>query len=157
VSNTICMQPFFNLSKDDQLLVLKWRNDDKIRKWMYNKDIIEEIDHIDFINNLKYNKDKKYFLVILKDKKIGVIYFTDIDYEFGIYSNPNFKGNGKVLMKTILYYTFEVLKLKKLKAEVFSINERALSLYLKFGFKNIGMKNVNSQDIICMELINEDR
>jgi RimJ/RimL family protein N-acetyltransferase len=48
-------------------------------------------------------------------------------------------------------YAFEVLKLKTLKLEAFSDNERAIGLYRKFNFKESGKKIADGRSIVCME------
>jgi ribosomal protein S18 acetylase RimI-like enzyme len=44
------------------------------------------------------------------------------------------------------------MKIKKLKLEVFSENERAINLYKKFKFKQTDVKEINNKEVICMEL-----
>lgn len=159
---TIAIVPFYELSEDDKLLVLTWRNNDNIRKWMYDSEIIEQKNHLKFIENLKTVQEKQYFLVFQDKRRIGVIYFVDIDTEngyseFGLYANPELGGVGSILMNTICEYGFNTLRLKRLVAEVFDNNLKAINLYSKFGFKFFDKKNVNEQEIICMELKYEDR
>jgi UDP-4-amino-4,6-dideoxy-N-acetyl-beta-L-altrosamine N-acetyltransferase len=57
-------------------------------------------------------------------------------------------------MDTYIKYVFTILKLKKLKLEVFSDNQKALNLYEKFNFKETSKKIVNHKNVICMELSN---
>ena len=57
--------------------ILEWRNDESIRKWMYNSDIISLEQNLSFIDSLKYKKDKVYFLVKRNNEYIGVFYVVD--------------------------------------------------------------------------------
>ena len=153
---------FTKLCDTDKLLVLDWRNDEYVRKWMHSSGIISEKEHFAFIQILKTEKTKQFYLVANKDKYIGVIYFTNINMigkaaEFGIYSNPTIRGKGKILMNSICEYGFNVLKIDKLTAEVFKANEKAIRLYSKFNFQKTDRKIVNSQEIICMELKNKNK
>ncbi|ADN08186.1 UDP-4-amino-4,6-dideoxy-N-acetyl-beta-L-altrosamine N-acetyltransferase [Sulfurimonas autotrophica] len=155
---------FIELNEDTQLKILTWRNHPTIKKWMYTDDNILLDNHLNFISSLKSTKDKQYFVVDKDEQQIGVIYFTNIDTnkkecEFGLYANPFEKiaGVGSILEKLCIEYAFDILKLKKLKLEVFSNNKKALNLYKKFNFKEIGKKIVNNKDVICMELKNENR
>lgn len=50
---------FYNLNEEEMKLVFNWRNNELIRKWMYNQEIIELDKHLEFIKNLKNDK-KKY-------------------------------------------------------------------------------------------------
>ena len=158
------LKNFVILSEDEKLMVLKWRNYDDVRLWMYNTNIISMIDHLEFINKLEDDSKNKYFLVIKNKNNIGVIYFNNINYEqkeceFGLYANPFEKiaGVGKILEEVCIKYAFNILKLQTLKLEVFSENERAINLYKKFNFEKTGEKIVKNKEIICMELENENR
>ena len=160
--NGASLTNLFELSDNNKLMVLDWRNNENIRKWMHNSDIISQDEHFTFIDTLKNNKTKQYYLVSLNESYIGVIYFTNIDKinktsEFGIYSNPNLKGNGKVLMDVICEYSFNILNSHKIVSEVFENNQRAINLYQYFNFKKSGEKLFNNTKIIYMELENENR
>ncbi len=156
--NKIELITFQDLSKEDKILILNWRNHENVRKWMYNSEKILQENHFKFIESLKISKTNKYFLVLQNKKKIGVIYFTNIDdankdSEFGLYANPEIKGVGKLLMDTICDYAFEKMSYNKLTAEVFDSNKRAISLYLGKNFKQFKAKIIDEKKIICMELI----
>ena len=160
--NNACLINFVELNKDTQLKILTWRNHPSIKKWMYTNDDILIDNHVNFISSLKDARDKQYFLVDKEEQQIGVIYFTNIDKnkkecEFGLYANPFEKiaGVGQILEEICIKYAFDILKLKKLKLEVFSDNKKALNLYRKFNFKETDRKIVNDRDMICMELENE--
>ena len=66
---------FIDLSLEEKIMVLGWRNHPEIRKWMYNQDEIKLEEHLNFIDSLKLRKDKLYFLVKKEDEFIGVIDF----------------------------------------------------------------------------------
>jgi len=149
---------FIDLDQKEKLMVLSWRNDERIRKWMITEDIISQDSHFKYIESLASKKDSLYFLVKKEDNPIGVIDFTRINNdtkkaEIGIYSNPELKGVGSFLMQEIINYGFNVLEVKILIAKVFYRNRKALKLYKKFDFREI----VIDKEIIIMELKNEDR
>ena len=130
---------FTSLSGEQKLMVLKWRNDERIAKFMKNKSVGKE-EHFAFLERLKSIQDKIYFLV--NDKAmgefIGVISFVDItkqSCEFGVYKNPELKGVGKKLLDLIKEYAFFTLKVGIIKAKAYNNNEKAIALYEKFGFK----------------------
>jgi len=58
-----------------------------------------------------------------------------------------------VLEEVCIKYVFDLLRLNKLKLEVFSDNLRAINLYEKYNFKEVGVKSINDKKVICMELI----
>ncbi|MBP6714226.1 MAG: UDP-4-amino-4,6-dideoxy-N-acetyl-beta-L-altrosamine N-acetyltransferase [Aliarcobacter sp.] len=157
----IKLMNFTELTLEQKEMVLIWRNSSEIRKWMYSQEEIELNDHLNFIESLKSRKDKLYFLVKKDKEYIGVIDFTEIIEEeslhMGIYTNPNIKGNGKILLNKIIEYSFDNLKVKKIYSEVFSQNNKAYELYEKYNFKDISKKTINNKEVICMELNNENR
>jgi len=149
---------FTKLSKIEKVIVFNFRNDSRIRMWMYNKEPLLYKKHLEYIDTLNEKKDRVYYLVKHLDRYIGVVDLTSIDKklneaELGIYSNPELKAQGNILMQTILDYSFQVLKLKKVKANVYLKNTSAIALYKRFGFYKIEEKN----NLLYMELINENR
>ena len=151
---------FIDLSQEEKMMILEWRNKIDIQKWVHTQNDISLEEHLDFIDSLKTIKDKLYFLVKKDDIYIGVINFTQIKSNeslvMGIYANPNLKGYGKILLETIIYFSFEILKVEKIFSEVYFENERAFSLYKIYGFKDYSYKIVNDKRVICMELNNID-
>ena len=107
---------FTDLTDEQILMVLRWRNDERIAKLMKNKSVSEQ-EHRKFIANLKNDETKRYFLVKENNDYIGVIDFVDIaadSCEFGIYANPELKG--KILMQTIAEYAAKPLTVGELKS-----------------------------------------
>jgi len=150
---------FINLEYDEKVMILKWRNHPKIKSVMHNNLDILLDDHLNFIESLKKRDDKKYFLVKENSLNIGVIDFINItkyEAELGIYSNPDLRGYGTLLLSEICTYAFETLKVQVLKAEVYKTNVTAIQLYQKFNFKEIQSKNKENKEIIFMELKNEN-
>ena len=129
---------FTDLTDEQILMVLCWRNDERVAKFMKNKSVSEQ-EHRNFISNLKNDETKRYFLVKEDSDYIGVIDFVDIaadSCEFGIYANPELKG--KILMQTIVEYAAKTLKVGELKSCAYNENEKAIALYGKFGFEIYG-------------------
>lgn len=135
----ILLKNFIALSEEEKRLVLIWRNDFEVSSFTKTKNI-NLIEHLKFIEELKYHKDKQYFLVYKEKEAIGVISFVNITLhscEFGLYARPGLRGIGKILMQEIKNYAFNVLKVRILKACVFKNNEKALKLYEKNNFSII--------------------
>ena len=147
---------FTELSLDEKKMILQWRNDERIKKWMFSTDTITLENHLKYIDMLSLKKDRVYFLVKYKNSPIGVIDFTEIDAfkaNFGLYANPDKKGVGNILMEEIINYGFHILKVKKLIAEVFETNIKAIKLYGKYDFTTVEKKD----NLLIMELDNENR
>ena len=129
---------FTDLTDEQILMVLRWRNDERVAKFMKNKSVSEQ-EHRNFISNLKNDETKRYFLVKEDSDYIGVIDFVDIaadSCKFGIYANPELKG--KILMQTIAEYAAKTLKVGELKSCTYNENEKAIALYREFGFEIYG-------------------
>lgn len=151
---------FIDLSLSQKRMILSWRNNENIKAWMYTQDDISLENHMTFIETLKIKEDKLYFLVKKGNQDLGVIDFTNItksSLHMGLYINPELKGLGKLFLEIIIFYSFEVLKVSKIIAEVFIQNQKAYELYKKFGFIDFDTKIVNQKEVICLELENEDR
>jgi len=148
---------FTKLSLDAKKMILGWRNHPNVKKWMYSQNDISLDEHLNFIESLKVKADSKYFLLKKKGELIGVIDFTSINYkkkeaEIGLYSNPELKGNGKIILECIIDYGVNNLKLEKLFANLFIENKIAYGLYEKFSFKEYN----RDDKLIYMEFKNED-
>ena len=129
---------FTDLTDEQILMVLCWRNDERVAKFMKNKSVSEQ-EHRNFISNLKNDETKRYFLVKNGGEYISVIDFVDIaadSCEFGIYANPELQG--KILMQTIAEYAAKTLKVGELKSCAYNENKKAIALYRKFGFEIYG-------------------
>jgi UDP-4-amino-4,6-dideoxy-N-acetyl-beta-L-altrosamine N-acetyltransferase len=123
---------FICLDNDEKQMILSWRNDERIRKWMYNTNIITIENHLSFIANLKDNQAKKYWLVQRNNRKIGVMSIVNIENkvgEWGYYMAPEWhEANLSVeFYNYSLMYLFEVEEMNKL-----------------YGYERIGNKNANS-------------
>ncbi len=161
---------FINLTGDEKFEILKWRNDENIRKWMFNDKIIAAENHLKFIDNLK-NDDKNFYWRV-GDKaglKYGVISLNKLDTEngnsyLGIYKNPDLdiRGAGAVLMKALFHAAFGTLGLHTLKLEVTADNERAVNFYHKAGFCKEGRlrdflnKGGRRLDVVVMGITREE-
>ena len=77
--NNIKLINFIDLTLDEKKIVLNWRNNSNIKKWMLTTQNIILQDHLNYIESLKLKKDKMYFLVKDTQKYIGVIDFINID------------------------------------------------------------------------------
>lgn len=151
---------FYDLNHNQKSMVLEWRNNENIKKWMYGSSNISKKDHFDFCDSLQNDNNKRYFLVSKDHEYLGVVYFTGITEEetcFGLYANPETTGVGRILESISIKYAFDILKVKKLSLEVFSENKQVANLHKKYNFHVSCEKTVNNKKVICMELKNENR
>ena len=159
MKNIITHINFTNLDIEQKKIILSWRNNENIKKWMFNDKNISMQSHLQFITSLEYSHDKKYFLLKNDNVNIGIVNFTKINNRrayLGLYANYKLKGMGILLLNFICDYGFNTLKLTTLYAEVFANNEKAIKLYNKFNFKESSKKTINNKEVILMELTNEN-
>lgn len=149
---------FTELSEDDLHYVLKMRNHPEIKKWMVNQDDITEAQHFSFVEALRIDTTKCYFLVKKSSDTIGSINFTHIDKQqktadFGLYANPfhQVSGAGRMLEEASIAYAKKQLKLAYLNLEVFADNNKAINFYNKNGFIQVGTKTITNQPVYCMQ------
>lgn len=136
---------FINLDDEDLEIIRSWRNNENIRKWMYNDEMIEKEEHANFIDSLRHKSKTGYWLVKRNKQYTGVLDITKIDFKnknayFGIYGNPEerIEGRGKILAKAMKELAFDKLKLHSIHLEAIEDNERAINFYEKIGFTKEG-------------------
>lgn len=85
---------YAEMNEEEQRIIWELRNHPSVARWMVNSGTIEYDIHLSFINKLKTQTDKDYF--IIKDKDNNIIGSINIDYtetpypERGIFINPDF-------------------------------------------------------------------
>ena len=160
---------FINLSAEEKEMVLGWRNQESIRKWMYSDTIISSKEHADFLSNLTKDKNNSYWVAENGDEILfGTISLNKIDFKnkhayIGIYSNPynEIKNRGHLLIQCIKKLAFEIAGLHTLKLEVIANNQKAINFYKKSGFNEEGrlkefvFKDGQWHDVIVMGIMND--
>ncbi|MBN2896305.1 MAG: UDP-4-amino-4,6-dideoxy-N-acetyl-beta-L-altrosamine N-acetyltransferase [Campylobacterales bacterium] len=147
------LKNFTDLSTSERDLVRQWRNDERVRTYMYTTHEISAQEHEAFILRLRSEATKRYFLIFEDDTPIGVIDFTDIRAQsalIGLYANPTQHGVGAVLMQSIIDYAL-MQEWHTLRAEVLASNLRAQNLYARFGFELREKSRYREQEILIME------
>ena len=123
---------FIELSLDQKKMILEWRNHEKVRLMMVNKDPISLQSHLDYIRTLENRNDCFYWLVEGSDKSfVGVLDLLHVDLnsdmgELGFYLNPSEAGKGFEFMIECNYFVYGVLKLGNNHVTVNSRNKEIL-------------------------------
>ena len=130
---------FINTILEEKKMILKWRNNENVRKWMIDKSIIPLEEHIKYIDLLKYKQDKLCFLIKEDKNYLGIVEFDEITNNsayFGINSNlnSNIQDIGKILEEISIYLAKKYLNLKKLKLYVYKNNIKATTLYKQSNY-----------------------
>jgi UDP-4-amino-4,6-dideoxy-N-acetyl-beta-L-altrosamine N-acetyltransferase len=136
---------FVNLSDQQKEMIRQWRNNDKIKNWMYSNHVISKEEHLNFIERLKKDNSNYYWLGQEENSDdIGVVYLNELDRKkknayLGIYTNPDKLKVGKILIQCLKALAFEIVKLRTLKLEVIDNNIRAIQFYENAGFQREGV------------------
>lgn len=149
--------------------IIRWRNDDNIKKFfIYQKDITEE-GHLKWIKEMIDTGKAVQFIICNSDDnaKIGSVYLRDIDIinrkaEFGIFIGEREylgRGYGRIATKQILEYGFNELRLHKIFLRVLLDNIQAIKAYRSVGFVEEGifrddvLINNKYRDIMFMSIV----
>lgn len=131
---------FCQLSKEELLTILDWRNHPDIRKCMNTTDCISVGGHLAFCESLHNRTDKYYWLIKKGDEPIGVLNIIDVDElagtcEPGFYLAPTVMGRGESIFFLSNYKTFllKELNFKGLVGHNYYDNMPALVFTMFFG------------------------
>lgn len=150
-SNGYQFKNFIVLTLEEKLMILEWRNNDKVRRVMVNKDIIQEDAHLRFIDGLKERTDCYYWLVIDREgNKIGVLDLIHVDEkqdigELGFYLNPSEIGKGFEFVIECEYFIFNTIKLGNNLVTVDVENKDVLMLNTYLGSSYEGVKDIDGR------------
>ncbi len=142
--------PFYELNEEQKKKIWVWRNDERLRVWMKNPEKITWESHLSFIESLKDDTKRKYWLVISGGREVGTINLHKKDSyraEGGLYKKPDIHiPIGHILIKAL---EIEAKKygFQRIILEVKYKNTKAIRLYEKNGYKVYW----NSEDFLLMD------
>lgn len=89
---------------------------------------------------INFSKSDEFFAVVLGDKVIGKIYFSDRDfgsYEIGYTFHGKYQGKGYAYesVKGMMAYAFKELGVRRIIAEVNTRNEKSVRLIERLGMR----------------------
>jgi len=130
----------------------KWRNDLQLKKlaMMHPFPVTLESEK-EWIESISKKKDNQLIFFSICERKdgnlIGFVKLFNINWVhrfcyFGIVigeDSARGQGYGFETLKLISEYAFDVLNINKIILEVININQTAIKLYKKFGFKEEGL------------------
>jgi UDP-4-amino-4,6-dideoxy-N-acetyl-beta-L-altrosamine N-acetyltransferase len=152
---------YLDLSKQELLVILEFRNHIDVRKMMNNTGEISISDHFSFIEKLKQDGDNFYWIVRKNENIIGAIYLNKIDHEnksafWGIFLNPKYIGTGiglEIEFECMRLF-FDEFQLNIIKGEVIQNNKDSHSIQAKFNFKEVFSANNGSCTLYELSRIN---
>ena len=123
-------------------LILRWRNNDWVRKNMFVQDILQEKDQLAWFNSIN-NASNYYFIIEYLGEKVGLIHAKNFSEEDGMGEGGIFIGEYDYLetwasvMASIclLNFIFAKTNINRSMVRVQAHNRRAISYNLKLGYK----------------------
>lgn len=142
------LEPF---SEDNMKLVLSWRNTERIRSNMLDDSIITENEHCNFLNSLKVDSSKAYFVVKLNGRAVSCLYFNDLDKStvtWGCYIGVDKVIPGLFVALVVLAgkFAFSEKKVDCLRSEVACHNFNPIKLNKYF---NIPIVSCKEEETVC--------
>lgn len=124
-------------------MVRKWRNSQEVSAYMYTERHITEEDQIKWFNKVSLDTSCKYWIICYEERMVGLVSITEISDVFdscfwAFYlgdTSIRGAGIGAKVEYNILKIVFEDLKLNKLRCEVFTFNNKVITMHEKFGFR----------------------
>lgn len=159
------------LDDQDKDLILRWRNSESIRHYMYDTRTITPEEHDQWFRRELNNEKSRHFIFREKGRPVGFVSFTDINdrdrrcsWAFNLSDERESlqKGLGAVMEYFAIEHVFEKMSIEKLCCEVLDFNTAVVRLHQRFGFNKEGFlqKHIHRDDgvfgVVVMALFRED-
>ncbi len=154
---------FMNLTEQETIMVLEWRNSEGIRKWMTNTETIPLENHLKFVDSLSNRDDLYYWLVYKDNNPLGVVDISSINRdkdssETGYYLNPDYLDSGAGFE---FFYYFKLfihhsLSISKTRGLMLKGNTNSFMLINYFGGKLIETQSIDGVEYFLMETTKKD-
>ena len=128
------------MTAEDRDHVLRWRNSERVRRWMYTTDVIRPERHAEWFALTLGDPTVDYQVFEYAGRPVGLVYFTRIDRRhetayWGFYAGevdvP--KGIGSLMELRLMDHAFDGLGLRKVSCEVIDGNDGVVRLHRRFG------------------------
>ncbi len=161
--NNYVYKNFISLSEQELMMILEWRNNEAIRKWMTNTEPISLENHLKFVGSLSYRDDLFYWVVFKDNLPVGVVDVFSINRdedsaETGYYLNPEYLDSG---VGFEFYYYFKLfihdsLDIKITRGLMQKENIKSFMLITYFGGEAIKVKDIDGDGYFLMETNKKD-
>lgn len=149
---------FVNLTEQELEMVLEWRNNEGVRKWMTNTKVIPLEKHMQFVESLSKRDDLYYWLVYRDNVPVGVVDISSVDMEddsseTGYYLNPEHldSGAGFEFFYYFKLFIHDSLSISKTSGLMLKENINSFMLIKYFGGKAVGTKSIDGDFYYLME------
>ena len=128
----------------DVELVFQWRNDPRVRQFMFNKAPLDSDAHAAWFDKTHQDPLRYLLLVCQGSRPFGFVQFTmklcPMVADWGFYVDPKGpKGQGALLGYAALDYGFNALGLHRICGQVITHNQRSVIFHERLGFTAEGL------------------
>jgi UDP-4-amino-4,6-dideoxy-N-acetyl-beta-L-altrosamine N-acetyltransferase len=134
------------MAEADLPLVLKWRNSDFVRNYMYTDHIITPEEHRAWFSRARKDENARHLVFEADGQPTGVVNVTNLDAangtcHWGFYvGRPDAaRGTGTRMGILALEYIFDHLHVRKCIGEVLAFNDASLRYHKRLGFTEEGI------------------
>lgn len=132
------------LTEDDLTMILGWRNDELVRRHMFNRQIIAADQHRVWYERVRCDPVRRLFVFELAGVPSGFVNFHPVARggiaEWGFYRAPDAsRGSGRLLGRTALDHAFAELGLHKVCGRVLRENSSSIRMHEALGFRCEGI------------------
>jgi UDP-4-amino-4,6-dideoxy-N-acetyl-beta-L-altrosamine N-acetyltransferase len=161
---------FLEIKEEHLELIRNWRNDPEVSKYMYTDSDISETQQWEWYKRIKKTDNRFDWVFAYEGKLLGVVSIYDINKLFNscywafYIGNTSIRGAGigSKVEFNVLSHAFNILKLNKLRCEVFSTNNIVIEMHEKFGFRREGyfrqhlIKNDRVIDVVALAILRSE-
>ena len=130
---------YTDCTREQNMEILNLRNQDDVRKWMVNSEIIPEENHFKFVESLKDNPNRLYFAIYKEGLLVGTYNLTKEEesvWERGIIANPITQEKGETeKWERQIISGLPKHGIKTLTAKVKQDNPRSIKYHEKLGYQ----------------------
>ena len=158
--NNIESSSIREMTNNDLLMVLAWRNHPSIRLNMFSDHEISKDEHFKWFSKVNLNRLQSLWIVISNTEPIGFVQFkknhNELSADWGFYVSPDAKkGSGKILGQLALDLAFGELSITKVFGEALNFNNASIGFHRHLGFIQESSSDGN-KDILKFVLSKED-
>ncbi len=145
--SAMSFEPVDHLTADQQFKLLAIRNQQIIRESSYSSHIIEDSEHLRWVERLKSDPSILFYAVLFQAEIVGGVGLRNIntteqsaEWSFYVSKEAHGKGIGLALGVGALDLFFQTLCLKTIIGEALMDNPASLAYHEKLGFKRMSMQ-----------------
>jgi UDP-4-amino-4,6-dideoxy-N-acetyl-beta-L-altrosamine N-acetyltransferase len=155
------------MREQDLDLILAWRNNPKVRRFMLSQHEISEHEHRLWFNTI--SKDTTLVNLVIEDQNQPVVYvrFSGVQPNstsiWSFFRSPeNISGIGKRGCSMALDFAFKELKVHKVVGYVLAYNFSSIRLHQSLGFIQDGIilehRSIdgNNHNLLCFEILSTE-